>query len=283
MKISSTSGSVETNPEEASSRQSFTPIILRFASLPSTNTEAAAQARRGVPEGLTIVAAEQIAGRGRRERIWSSPAGAGLYASVVLRPHFSPTRLPLLTLAAALAICRALERTVDLAADIKWSNDILVRERKLCGILAEVIETPHGTAIILGFGINLLRTSLPPDVASRATSVEEETGRKLDADVLLRHVLSDLKDRYTGLHAPTGDAALLADYERASSYARGKSVRVDTGAKVFTGTTRGLAPDGALRVELPDGEIRVIHAGDVAAVRAVVVDAARIEDEKDRT
>lgn len=246
--------------------------ILRFASLPSTNTEAAAQARRGAPEGLTVVAAEQTAGRGRHEREWSSPAGAGLYASIVLRPRFSPARLPLLTFAAALSIRRALEQTADLAADIKWSNDILIRERKLCGVLAEAIETADGTAIILGFGVNLLRASLPPDVAARATSVEEEVGYKLGVDVLLRHVLDDLRRRYAALHAPTGDAVLLADYERASSYAHGKPVRVDTGAEVFTGTTRGLAPDGALRVELPDGEIRVIHAGDVAAVRAVAAD-----------
>lgn len=250
----------------------FDFYILRFASLPSTNTEAASQARRGAAEGLTIVAAEQTSGRGRHEREWASPAGAGLYASIVLRPQFSPSRLPLVTLAAAVSIRGALEQTVDLAADIKWSNDILIRERKLCGILAEAIETPQGTAIILGFGINLLRTSLPPDVAARATSVENEIGRKLDSDLLLRHVLDDLRRRYAGLHAPAGDAALLADYERASSYAHGKSVRVDTGAEVFTGTTRGLAPDGALRVELPHGEIRVIHAGDVAAVRAVAVD-----------
>lgn len=246
----------------------FDPHILRFASLPSTNTEAASQARRGAPEGLTIVAGEQTAGRGRHERGWSSPAGAGLYASIVLRPRFAPARLPLLTFAAALSIRRALEETANLTTDIKWSNDILVRERKLCGILAEAIETAHGTAIILGFGVNLLRTSLPPDVAARATSVEDETGRKLDADVLLRSALDDLRHRYAGLHTPAGDAALLADYERASSYARGKSVRVDTGAEVFTAMTRGLAPDGALRVELPDGEIRVIHAGDVRALRA---------------
>lgn len=188
--------------------------------------------------------------------------------------------MPLLTLAAALSIHAALKRTVDLKTDIKWSNDILVGERKLCGILAEAIETARGTSIILGFGINLLRTSLPPDIAARATSVEDEVGRKIDPDALLRAVLDNLKGRYAELHTSAGAAALLADYELASSYAYGKSVRVDTGAEVFAGTTRGLASDGALRVELPHGEIRVIHAGDVAAVRAADADGARGVDRK---
>ena len=112
----------------------LTPTILRFDSLPSTNTEAARQAARGAPEGLCVVAREQTAGRGRRERSWVSPKDAGLYLSVVLRPSFEARLWPLVTLAAALAVRDALAASCALDTDIKWPNDLLASGRKLCGI-----------------------------------------------------------------------------------------------------------------------------------------------------
>src|SRR5919112_1524101 len=115
----------------------FTPTILRFDSLPSTNTEAARQASLGAREGLCVVAREQTAGRGRRQRAWASPKDAGLYFSVVLRPALDAADWPLLTLAAALAARDALGDACALDADIKWPNDLLAGGRKLCGILAE--------------------------------------------------------------------------------------------------------------------------------------------------
>src|SRR5215212_7940613 len=127
----------------------LTPTVLRFDSLPSTNTEAARQAALGVPEGLCVVAREQTAGRGRRERAWASPKDAGLYFSLLLRPELQPASWPLITLAAALA------------ADIKWPNDLLASGRKLCGILAEACETPRGRACVVGVGINLSDGAFP--------------------------------------------------------------------------------------------------------------------------
>src|SRR5215216_5227493 len=103
----------------------LTPTILRFDSLPSTNTEAARQASRGAPEGLCVVAREQTRGRGRRDRVWVSPADAGLYFSVVLRPEPLPAQSwPLITLAAGLAVKDALLEACGLEAEVKWPNDI---------------------------------------------------------------------------------------------------------------------------------------------------------------
>src|SRR6201986_1895685 len=124
----------------------FPPTILRFDSLPSTNTEAARQASLGAREGLCVVAREQTAGRGRRERAWVSPKDAGLYFSVVLRPRLDAREWPLVTLAAGLAVRDALFEACALETDIKWPNDLLARGRKLCGILAETVETPRGRA-----------------------------------------------------------------------------------------------------------------------------------------
>src|SRR4026209_2805906 len=129
--------------------ETFIPQILRFDSLPSTSVEAARRAVEGAAEGLCIVASEQTAGRGRLDRQWVSPKDSGLYCSIILRPRFDQTLWPLLTLMAAVVVHDTLLAGNDLKTDIKWPNDILANEKKLCGILAETVETPVGRAVIL--------------------------------------------------------------------------------------------------------------------------------------
>lgn len=248
-------------------RRRLTPTILRFDSLASTNTEAARQATLGAPEGLCIVAREQTAGRGRRERAWVSPKDAGLYVSVVLRPAFESRAWPLLTLAAALAVCDALREACALEADIKWPNDLLAGGRKLCGILAETTETTRGRAVILGVGVNLNNRSFPEEILDAATSVEEQTGRAVEAERLLIALIDALALRYETLHGPDGTARIISEWESRSSFARGRRVRVALSEETFEGVTRGLDSDGALRVETDAGRVRIVHAGDVTAVR----------------
>ncbi|MBA2341747.1 MAG: biotin--[acetyl-CoA-carboxylase] ligase [Pyrinomonadaceae bacterium] len=246
----------------------FQPIILRFDSLASTNTEAIAQARRGAPEGLIVVAREQTRGRGRQERTWVSPMDAGLYCSTVLRPRVGREVWPLLTLMAAVAVHHALEKTCALRTDIKWPNDLLADERKLCGILAEAVETPTGAACVVGIGINLTDEAFPSEIGYAATSVEAMTGKRYDAEIVLRALVASLAKGYGSLHELNGTEMMLRAWSQASSYAEGKRVRVETGAEVFEGTTRGLATDGRLRVETTHGEIRTVRAGDVTRLRA---------------
>jgi BirA family transcriptional regulator, biotin operon repressor / biotin---[acetyl-CoA-carboxylase] ligase len=246
----------------------FNTIVLRHDSLPSTNTEAARQAGAGADEGLCVVAREQTAGRGRQERAWASPRDAGLYFSVVLRPRLEAAAWPLLTFAAALAVRDALLEACALGADIKWPNDLLSGGRKLCGILAEVVETPRGRACVLGIGINLTAHAYPPDLRAAATSVEEATGATPDRDLLLSALLRALSLRYGQLHAPGGTTRIADDWAAASSYAAGRRVRVALHDSAFTGTTRGLEPDGALRVETDDGRIEIVRAGDVTSLRS---------------
>src|SRR5918998_434413 len=243
------------------------PTVLRFDSLPSTNTEAARQAALGAPEGLCVLAREQTAGRVRRERSWVSPKDAGLYLSVVLRPTLEPRRWPLITLAAALAVRDALGEACGLEPDIKWPNDLLAGGRKLCGILAETAEGARGRAVVLGVGVNLRRGPLPEGVSDTATSVEEQTGRAPDAEKLLEALTRSLARHYETLHAPGGAEEILRDWQRHSTYARGRRVRVALAEETFEGTTRGLDPDGALRVETDEGRVRIVRAGDVTALR----------------
>jgi BirA family biotin operon repressor/biotin-[acetyl-CoA-carboxylase] ligase len=232
------------------------PKVLRFESLPSTNTELARLASEGAAEGLAIVADEQTAGRGRLQRAWSSPKGAGLYFSILLRPQLPVDQWPLITFAAALAVGDALQEAAGVQTDIKWPNDLLSGERKICGILAEAIETPGGRAVIVGIGINLTPGAFP-----EATSVSEATGARPDREAILAALLAAIVRWYALL----GEREkLLAAWTSRSSYATGKVVQVNNGDESWQGTTCGVEPDGALRLRTASGEINLIRAGDVS-------------------
>jgi len=239
--------------------------ILRFESLPSTNTELARLASEGAPEGVTIVADEQTAGRGRLQRAWSSPKGAGLYFSTLLRPTIPQNCWPLITFMAALAVGDALREACDLETDIKWPNDILSGERKICGILAEAIDTPAGRAVILGVGINLTQNAFPPELANVATSVSHAIGRAPDREQILASLLNALSKWYPALDTP---GQIVDAWSNRSSYAIGKLVQVSNGDDVWQGTTCGVEPDGALRLRTSDGEIKIVRAGDVYRIRS---------------
>ena len=247
--------------------KAFKPKILRFESLPSTNTELARQASEGAGEGLSIVADEQTAGRGRLQRAWSSPKGAGLYFSTLLRPEIPQERWPLITFMAALAVGDALHEACGVTTDIKWPNDLLSGERKICGILAESVETPTGRAVVLGIGINLTAEAFPSELARVATSVAEASGlvseRPPERETLLAALVGAVARWYSLLHEPDGAEKIVAAWTSRSSYASGKAVQVANGDEVWQGITRGVESDGALRLETTDG-VKLVRAGDVS-------------------
>jgi BirA family biotin operon repressor/biotin-[acetyl-CoA-carboxylase] ligase len=243
------------------------PTILRFDSIDSTNLEAMRQAKEGAPEGLCVVAREQIRGRGRLDRSWQSPKDAGLYFSMVLRPQLEMSAWPLITLMAALAVSDALMKACDLRVDIKWPNDVCVRDRKLSGILAETIDTEGGPVAIIGIGINLNADSLPATVNDLATSVESAIGRPPELERVLEELVKAIGERYELLQSSSGREHTIREWCAASSYAMGRRVRITTAVDSFQGTTRGLESDGALRVETDNGQIRIVRAGDVTALR----------------
>lgn len=240
------------------------PKILRFESLPSTNTELARRASEGAEEGLSIVADEQTAGRGRLQRTWSSPKGAGLYFSILLRPTIAQDRWPLITFMASLAVGDALHDGAGVTTDIKWPNDLLSGERKICGILAEAVETPAGRAVIVGIGINLTADAYPRELAEIATSVAEAAGRQPERETILAALQNALARWYSLLHEPDGLAKIVAAWASRSSYASGKLVTVANGDEVWQGITCGIEDDGALRLETETDGIRLVRAGDVS-------------------
>lgn len=246
---------------------SFRPTILRFDSLPSTNLEAARRASEDANEGLCIVAAEQTQGRGRLGRQWASPKGAGLYFSIVLHPTLPLSSWPLLTLMSALAVRDALLETSNLNVDIKWPNDVIANEKKLCGILAETVDTSSGSAVVVGIGINLTQDSFPAELEDVATSVQAVSSKPPDPEAVLEKLVDALSRRYEKLQELNGTVDLLKEWCGRSSYCSGKRVRVTDAVESFVGTTRGLELDGALKVETDDGQLKVIRAGDIASVR----------------
>ena len=246
----------------------LTPTIVRFDSLPSTNLEAARRAVEGADEGLCVVAAEQTQGRGRLGRQWVSPKGAGLYFSILLRPAFSQGSWPLLTLMAAVAVQDALWDSCNVRTDIKWPNDVIAAEKKLCGILAETVETRKGSAVVAGIGINLNQNSFPPELNDVATSVEAVSKEPANVELVLESLVKALSNHYRSLQMRGGPKNLVNDWCSRSSYCRGKRITVTEGADSFVGTTRGIENDGALIVETDNGELKVVRAGDISSVRA---------------
>ena len=245
---------------------------LHYDSLPSTNTELAKLAAGGAAEGLSIMAEEQTAGRGRLQRSWSSPKGAGLYFSILLRPEIPLYLWPLITFMAALAVGDGLQNAFDLQTDIKWPNDLLAGERKICGILSETIDTPTGRVVIVGIGINLTRQAYPADLQNVATSVEEQTGRPPVKEAVISSLQDALAHWYGVLQKDGGDQTVLQTWIERSPYAEGKLIDVVNGEETFRGVTRGLERDGALRVETETGGIRIVRAGDVVNVRSSNLD-----------
>jgi BirA family transcriptional regulator, biotin operon repressor / biotin---[acetyl-CoA-carboxylase] ligase len=237
--------------------------VLRFDTLGSTNTEAAARARSGTDEGLCIVADEQTAGRGRHGREWISQKGSGLFMSLILRPKLAPKHLTLIPLMAAVAVYDMLQKAFLIKPDIKWPNDVLAGDKKICGVLSEAVDTPQGLAVILGIGINLENGMLPEN----ATSIKGESTFAPVRDEIVEALASEIDTLYALLHSqPT---AINEAWKERSSYFEDKPVEVRTGGEVFRGVTCGLEENGALRVRAEDGALRIVQAGDVERVRIV--------------
>lgn len=253
----------------------FAGLLRYFDTVGLTNDVAARLADAGAPHGTTVVAVAQERGRGRMGRTWFSPPGSGLYASVVVRPGDlaeapgraggQPTHLGLassVTLTAGVAIADAIRRVSGLQVEIKWPNDLVMDRRKLCGILAEAAAGAAGLdSIVLGFGVNLGVASYPPDLAGRATSIEEELGRPVDPHPLLAEILAALSETLAA--AAEGLDSMLRRWRALSPSSSGARVEVLAGeGRWDPARTAGIDRDGALLVTRA-GTIHRVIAGEV--------------------
>src|SRR5262245_43557396 len=243
---------------------------LFFSTIGSTNDVASTLANNGDHEGAVVIADNQTAGRGRRGRVWFSPAGAGLYVSVVLVPAQAvdaPERAAaLLTLAAGVALAEAVERSTGLSPAIKWPNDLLVGRRKLAGILAEGVASPAPfpalQSVVLGYGLNVSAAAYPVELADRVTSLESELGRRVDRAELCAQSLAKLAARYDDLLDARFDAILDA-WRARSPGSRGRRVSWETPSGTRSGMTIGVDDMGALLVRAGDRTERLV-AGEIS-------------------
>jgi BirA family transcriptional regulator, biotin operon repressor / biotin---[acetyl-CoA-carboxylase] ligase len=248
----------------------FAARVDWYDAVASTNDVADSAAVAGAPHGTVVAAEFQELGRGRMGRTWFSPPGAGLYVSVVLRPagigrdawRGSVSAASSITLTAGVAIADALRAATGLETAIKWPNDLVVGQRKVCGILAEGAAGSAGLQhVVLGYGINVLPAAYPPDIADRATSIEAELGRPVDRAAVFAESLASLAERFRELWAG-GFQAILDRWRVLSPSCTGQRVEVASGDGWTEAVTAGLDGDGALLMAV-GGVARRVIAGEV--------------------
>ena len=230
----------------------------------STQLVARDLARGGAPEGTTVIAERQTAGRGRLGRVWHSPAGQNLYCSVVLRPPLPPAAVPQLALVAGLAVADAVAATTRLRPAIKWPNDVLLRGRKVAGILTEMeaeMESVHHVIAGIGVNLNVEARALPRELRTKATSLRIATGRRVDRAAFTGRLLAALEARY-GRFLTGGFPSVRTEWESYSALTGRRVVVAAPGGEV-AGRVLGLDADGALRVRRADGTVARIVAGEV--------------------
>jgi BirA family biotin operon repressor/biotin-[acetyl-CoA-carboxylase] ligase len=230
----------------------------------STNDDLKALAARGVPEGTVVLADQQTHGRGRQGRTFASPAGVGIYLSVLLRPTIALEQLPQLTLVAAVATADVITAVCGLPVALKWPNDVEVGGKKVAGILTEaVLRAGEPAVVIIGIGINVNTTlaQLPPALHERVTSLALASGAPVSRPQLIPRLLSSLEDCYDTFQQ-SGMAAIILRWQ---DYGRlhGRAVQFSEGPEILSGHAIGLDADGALVVQKADGTRHRIISGDV--------------------
>jgi BirA family transcriptional regulator, biotin operon repressor / biotin---[acetyl-CoA-carboxylase] ligase len=244
--------------------------VVWYDTVSSTNDVADQMAAGGAEHGTVVAADAQQRGRGRMGRVWHSPPGAGLYVSVVLKPasfmgpvdRGAASAASRVTLTAGVALADALRAATGLPAAIKWPNDLVVGPRKVCGILAEGAATGETLRhVVLGFGVNVLASAYPPEIADRATSIEGELGRPVDRGAVFAESLACLAERLRKVSAGGFDAVLDA-WRALSPSSVGAPVQISAAGGWIDAVTSGLDADGALVVRA-EGSLRRVIAGEV--------------------
>lgn len=235
-----------------------------FDTLPSTNSYAKSLAMQGAPQGTMVIAGQQTQGRGRMGRSFHSPAGKGIYMSVILRPGCAPRELMHLTSAVGVAMCDAVEKVCHIRPGIKWINDLVLRQRKVGGILVELGFDAHGAVdyAIVGIGINCSHTpeDFPPELQELAASLSMVSGKYVSpADMgcamieAMETLSRNLLSRKNG----------IMEQYRADCITLGRQVRLMTGDQP-QGIALDVTEDGSLLVRLEDGTVTAVSSGEVS-------------------
>lgn len=221
--------------------------------------------------GAVVAADRQTAGKGRRGRVWESPAGANIYFSLLLRPTFAPDKASMLTLLIAYGVKCGIERQLSASnsgqCGIKWPNDVVIDGKKVCGILTEMyLEGNSIDHVIVGVGVNVGKQNFAPELVDKATSLEDACGQVFDRSRLLADILEVFEEEYESFAAEDAIADLKFFKEKynACLVNRDREVCVLDPKGEYRGIARGINDTGELLVELQDGSLKEVYAGEVS-------------------
>lgn len=243
--------------------------VVYAGQLDSTNNEAKRNAENGAPDGTLYITECQTGGRGRRGRQWISPAGSGIWMSLLLRPNLNPANASMLTIVAAMAVTAAVERVVREAGysvdcHIKWPNDVVVNKKKICGILTEMsAEMDCIHFVVIGIGINVNTTEFDETIREMASSLYLETGKHIKRSEIVAAFAQEFTTYY-GRFLKSGDLSSLAEDYNRMLINIGKQVQIQDRQDTFTGTALGIDSRGELLVQKEDGTRTVVSAGEVS-------------------
>jgi len=243
--------------------------VISYKKVDSTNTIAYSLAENGSRDGLVVLSEEQTKGKGRLGRSWASPPKGGVYMSCMLKPDITPREIPRITLLAAVAVTEAIRDFTGLPAMIKWPNDVLINDRKVCGILTEMKAEQDGVAfVIVGIGVNVntSRGQLPAGGSSLKEELKRISRRdSLSRLELVRKMLERLDEEYARLKED-GFAPIIERWRHLSAML-GSRVKVSLHDGGFAGVVHDMDADGSLVVRLESGFLKTVSSGDVTMVR----------------
>ena len=231
----------------------------------STNLDAKDLAEKGEATGAVAVADMQTAGRGRRGRGWVSPSGKDIYMSLMLRPQCRPDKASVLTLVMAVSVLEAVQELIPQTCNIKWPNDIVINNRKVCGILTEMSAELDGIHyVVIGAGINVNQEQMAKEIQDKATSLYIESGEFIKRAKLVARVLHYFEENYTIFEKDWDFSGLVDKYNR-YLVNRNREVRVLDPKGEYDGIARGINEKGELIVERKsDKETVLVYAGEVS-------------------
>lgn len=238
--------------------------VVFYEETGSTNVEAATLAGEGFPHGTLVVADRQTIGKGRRGRSWHTAGGTSIAMSMIVKPKLEAEYASMLTLVQALAVAKAIEDVCELEAKIKWPNDILVKGKKVCGILTEMnLEGTKISSIIIGTGINVNQDSFPEEIMGIATSLKIETGKTQPRAELIGCVCKWF-ETYFKIFMESKDLARCLEEYNQRLISAGRRVKVLDPKEEFTGEALGINDRGELLVKKESGEVVNVYAGEVS-------------------
>ncbi len=241
--------------------------IFYFPELESTNVIAKEKAllyrTEEIDEGAIVIAEKQNAGKGRLGRKWFSPAG-GIWFSIILYPQLLPSYIPRITLITAVAAVKAVKICTRIEPKIKWPNDILINEKKVCGISTEMsaeLDTINWIVVGIGINVNIDHKKFPEDIQENTISLKEVTGREISRVKLAQAFLREFEKYYESLKRRESSSA-LSEW-KSCSYTLGKKIRVDMGERIIAGEAVDINEKGALILKNENGELVEIISGTI--------------------